>query len=95
MMFSYQAANKSQQLIEIRNRKVCTGNNPMKYVQPGAHPDDEGSKWPNANEAEWRPAAALAEKPMSITVSALCQRKMEVDDENRSTYYAEQCPTSG
>lgn len=69
----------------------------MKYVQPGAHPDDEGSKWPNANEAEWRPAAALAEKPIRITVSIspLCQRRMEVDDAKRSTYYAEKCPASG
>lgn len=39
----------------------------MKKVQPGVHPENEGSKWPNTNAAEWRPDAAFADKQINTT----------------------------
>lgn len=39
----------------------------MKNVQPGDQPDAEGSKWNNANETERLPAAAVADKPITVT----------------------------
>lgn len=46
---------------------LLTGSNPIKKAHPGVHPDGEGSKCPRAKAAEWRPAAALADKHTRIT----------------------------
>lgn len=44
-----------------------TGRSPMKKVQPGVHPEKDGSKWPNTNAAEWRPDAAFTDKQTKTT----------------------------
>lgn len=43
----------------------------MKNAHPGVHPAGDGSKWVKAKAADRRPAAALADKQMSITEGIL------------------------
>ncbi len=51
-----------------------TGSKPTKNDHPGVHPENDGSKWVNANEAVCRPAAALTERHIIIT-RPLCIRE--------------------
>jgi hypothetical protein len=50
----------------------------MKKDHPGVHPEEDGSKWPRAKEGERRPAAALTDRHIMITLNDSIQA--EADD---------------
>lgn len=45
----------------------------MKKDHPGVHPEKDGSKLPRAKEAERRPAAALVDSDIKITLDESTQ----------------------